>query len=101
MNTLFWVEGIAVGYELMRISAKGQLTIPVSMRKKLSIREGDYLRVYLEESEIRLSKIEPIRPLSAEDPIWQLVGAGSSGQKDVSIDHDRYLAEGEARRWKE
>lgn len=86
--------------ELMRVTAKGQLTIPVAIRKKLNIREGDYLQVQLEENEIRLKKIEPVRPLGAEDPIWQLIGAGASGQKDVSVNHDRYLAEGEIKQWK-
>ncbi|MDN5376191.1 MAG: hypothetical protein PWQ39_1231 [Thermacetogenium sp.] len=87
-------------YEVMRVTAKGQLTIPISIRKKLNIREGDYLQVYLENNEIRLRKIEPVRPLSAEDPIWRLIGAGESGEADVSEHHDRYLAEGEIRRWK-
>jgi len=56
----------------MRVTTKGQLTIPAYIRKKLNIQEGDYLQVQLEENEIRLKKIEPVRPLSAEDPIWQL-----------------------------
>lgn len=86
--------------ELMRVTVKGQLTIPVSIRKKLNIREGDYLQVQLGENEIRIKKIEPVRPLSVEDPIWQLIGAGASGQKDVSVNHDRYLAEGEIKQWK-
>ncbi len=89
-----------MGYEVMRVTAKGQLTIPVAIRKKLNIREGDYIKVYLENDEIRLKKIEPVRSLSAEDPIWQLVGAGASGLEDVSVNHDRYLAEGEINRWK-
>jgi len=89
-----------MGYEVMRVTAKGQLTIPAAIRKKLNIREGDYLQVYLEENEIRLKKIEPVRPLSAEDPIWRLVGAGASGLEDISENHDRYLAEGEVSRWK-
>ncbi|MEW6446597.1 MAG: AbrB/MazE/SpoVT family DNA-binding domain-containing protein [Bacillota bacterium] len=89
-----------MGYEIMRVTAKGQLTIPVTIRKKLNIREGDYLQVYLEKDEIRLKKIEPIRPLGPEDPIWRLVGTGESGQKDISVNHDRYLAEGEINRWK-
>ncbi|NHM26926.1 AbrB/MazE/SpoVT family DNA-binding domain-containing protein [Desulfofundulus sp. TPOSR] len=87
--------------EVMRVTAKGQLTIPVSIRKKLNIREGDYLQVYLEDNEIRMKKIEPVRPLSAEDPIWRLVGIGESGEKDISVNHDSYLAEGEIKRWKE
>jgi len=86
--------------ELMRISAKGQLTIPVYMRKKLNIQEGDYLQVQMGEDEIRIKKIKPLQPLSAEDPIWQLIGAGASGQKDVSVNHDRYLVEGEIKQWK-
>ena len=86
--------------ELMRISAKGQLTIPVYMRKKLNIREGDYLQVQMGEDEIRIKIIKPLQPLSAEDPIWQLIGAGASGQKDVSVNHDRYLVEGEIKQWK-
>ncbi|KFD40615.1 AbrB family transcriptional regulator [Peptococcaceae bacterium SCADC1_2_3] len=86
--------------ELMRISAKGQLTIPVYMRKKLNIREGDYLQVQMGEDEIRIKKIKPLQPLSAEDPIWQLIGAGASGQKDVSVNHDRYIVEGEIKQWK-
>jgi len=89
-----------VSYEIMRVTTKGQLTIPVAIRKKLNIREGDYLQVHLEKNEIRLKKIEPIRPLGPEDPIWQLVGAGASGQKDISVNHDRYLAEGEINQWK-
>jgi len=86
--------------ELMRISAKGQLTIPVYMRKKLNIREGDYLQVQMGEDEIRIKIIKPLQPLSAEDPIWQLIGAGASGQKDVSVNHDRYIVEGEIKQWK-
>ncbi|MCL6446569.1 MAG: AbrB/MazE/SpoVT family DNA-binding domain-containing protein [Armatimonadetes bacterium] len=89
-----------MSYEIMRVTTKGQLTIPVAIRKKLNIREGDYLQVHLEKNEIRLKKIEPIRPLGPEDPIWRLVGAGASGQKDISVNHDRYLAEGEINRWK-
>ncbi len=79
-------------YEVMRVTAKGQVTIPAVIRKKLNIRGGDYLQVYLENNEIRLKKIEPVRPLSPEDPIWRLVGAGESGQTDISEHHDRYLA---------
>ena len=67
-------------YEISRVSAKGQLTIPVAIRKKLSIREGDRLQVYLDENGIRLRKIEPVQPLSANDPIWRLIGASASGQ---------------------
>ncbi|MFZ5592495.1 MAG: AbrB/MazE/SpoVT family DNA-binding domain-containing protein [Bacillota bacterium] len=86
-------------YELMRVTAKGQLTIPINIRKKLNIRAGDYLQIHLAEKEIRIRKVEPVHPLSPNDPIWQMIGAGKSGQKDVSVNHDKY-AEGELERWK-
>jgi len=87
--------------EIMRVSAKGQFTIPVSVRKKFNIREGDYLQIWIEDNEIRVKKVEPIQPLSTEDPIWKLIGAGESGLHDVSINHDRHLAAGEIKRWRE
>lgn len=90
-----------MGDEIMRVSAKGQLTIPVSIRKKLSIREGDYLQVQLDADCIRLRKIEPIQPLGKNDPIWGMIGAGASGEKDGSANHDRLLAAEEVKRWQE
>ncbi len=86
--------------ELMRISTKGQLTIPISIRKKLNIKDGDYLHIIVEGEEIRLKKVKTARPLSSDDPMWELVGAGESGYKDVSLKHDQHLAEGEIKRWK-
>lgn len=51
--------------------------------------------------EIRLRKIVTPRPLGEEDPIWDLAGAGESGLRDVSAEHDRHLAAGEIERWRE
>ncbi len=86
--------------EIMRVSSKGQLTIPVSIRKELNIREGDYLRVNIEKNEIRLKKVDTIEPLSADDSIWKMIGAGESGNGDTSVNHDAYLAREEVKRWK-
>jgi AbrB family looped-hinge helix DNA binding protein len=86
--------------EIMRVSAKGQLTIPVDIRNKLNIREGDYVQISIENDEARIKKINIVAPLSKEDPMWEMVGAGNSGYKDVSVNHDQYLAEDEAKRWK-
>lgn len=77
--------------EIMRISAKGRLTIPISIRRKLSIRTGDYLQVQLDEDSIRLRKIGPVRPLSENDPIWQMIGSAASGWEDGSTNHDRLI----------
>lgn len=87
--------------EIMRISAKGQLTIPISIRKKLSIREGDYLQVQLDGGSIRLRKIEPVQPLGENDPIWQMAGSAASGREDGSANHDRLIASEEIKRWQE
>jgi AbrB family looped-hinge helix DNA binding protein len=87
--------------QIMRVSAKGQLTIPISIRKRINIQEGDYIQFTMGDNEVRLRKVEPVLPLSAEDPIWKMVGVAESGVPDVSVNHDRYLAEGECKRWKE
>ena len=65
------------------------------------IDEGSYLEVSEEGEEIRLRKVVPARPLSGDDPIWGLLGAGESGRDDVAAEHDRHLAEGEIERWRE
>ncbi len=88
-----------MGVEIMRVSAKGQLTIPISIRKKMNIREGDYFHILADNGQIRLMKVEPIKPLSDEDPVWKMVGKAESGYKDVSVNHNQYVAEGEFEKW--
>lgn len=77
------------------------MTIPQSIRKALGLKAGDYLTIFVEKDEIRLKKVQPVKPLSKEDPIWKLVGAGNSGLRDVALQHNHYLAKGEMERWKE
>ena len=86
--------------EIMRVSAKGQLTIPVSIRKMFDIREGDYLSIRVENGEICMKKVKTTQPLSPEDPIWKLIGAGESGSSDISENHDQFLVQEETKRWK-
>lgn len=86
--------------QLVRLTSKGQMTIPQNIRESLGLKAGDYLAVSVAEDEIRIKKVQPVKPLSEEDPIWKLVGAGNSGLKDVAVRHDHYLAEGELERWK-
>ena len=62
--------------------------------------ENDYLVVEAEGECLRLKKLSPAKTLSPEDPIWSLIGKGSSGSKDGSVRHDHYLAEGERKRWR-
>lgn len=86
---------------VVKVTEKGQVTIPIELRRALGITEGCYLEVAVEGHEIRLQKVVSARPLSSDDPIWKLLGMGASGQQDVSQEHDRYLAEGEQARWRE
>jgi transcriptional pleiotropic regulator of transition state genes len=86
---------------VVKVTAKGQITIPVDIRSAIGITEDTYLEVSTEGNEVCLRKVVPIRPLSGDDPVWGLIGTGASGQRDISQKHDRYLAEGEWERWHE
>lgn len=87
--------------KVVKLTSKGQVTIPVELRSALGIDEGSYLEVSSDGNEIRLRKIVPVRPLGSDDPIWNLIGAGESGFCDVAEEHDRHLADGETERWQE
>ncbi len=85
----------------VKVTSKGQITIPVELREALGIDKDTYLEVTGTEDEIRLRKIVRARPLGDDDPIWNLVGRGTSGRTDVSQTHDRHLADAEVERWRE
>ncbi|HHX29192.1 MAG: AbrB/MazE/SpoVT family DNA-binding domain-containing protein [Bacillota bacterium] len=86
--------------DIVRVTSKGQMTIPVNIRRALGISAGDVLAVTVDGSEIRMRRVEVTRPLDDSDPIWRLVGIGESGETGVSANHDRHLADGEVNRWK-
>jgi AbrB family looped-hinge helix DNA binding protein len=44
--------------ELTRLSSKGQIVIPTSIRKKLSIKEGEYLAVSAEKDMLVMKKLD-------------------------------------------
>jgi transcriptional pleiotropic regulator of transition state genes len=85
----------------IKVTSKGQITIPIEIRTALGIDDHSYLDVSAQDEEIRLRKLVPARPLGDDDPIWQLVGAGRSGRADTSANHDRVLAEAEIARWRQ
>lgn len=87
--------------KVVKVTSKGQMTIPVEVRVALGIDEDTYLEVVADEREVRLRKLVPARPLADDDPIWDLVGAGQSGLRDVGAGHDRHLAASEMARWRE
>ena len=85
---------------IVKVTEKGQVTLPINLRRKLGITKDNYLVVEAEGEYLRLKKLSPEKPLESEDPIWSLIGRGSSGSKDVSVRHDHYLTEGERKRWR-
>ncbi len=85
----------------VKVTSKGQITIPVEIRTALGIDDGSYLEVSEDGDEIRLRKLVPSRPLGADDPIWTFVGSGDSGGGNASVEHDRHLADAEIKRWRE
>jgi transcriptional pleiotropic regulator of transition state genes len=84
----------------VKVTSKGQITIPVEIRLALGIDENSYLEVVETGGEIRFRKLVSVQPLDDDDPIWDLVGAGESGRSDISADPDRHLAADELERWR-
>jgi len=85
---------------VVKVTEKGQVTLPIDLRRKLKISKDDYLAVEADGEYLKLRKVSEAKPLAADDPIWVLIGKGSSGKKDVSRRHDHYLAQGERDRWR-
>ena len=85
---------------IIKVTEKGQVTLPIELRRKLRIGKDDYLVVEAEGEYLKLRKVSETKVLGPEDPIWSMVGKASGGVKDVSAKHDRYLAEGERKRWR-
>ena len=85
---------------IVKVTEKGQVTLPVDLRRKLRISKDDYLEVEADGNILKVRKLSTEKVLAPEDPIWEMVGRSESGAKDVSAQHDHYLAEGERKRWR-
>jgi AbrB family looped-hinge helix DNA binding protein len=85
---------------IVKVTEKGQVTLPIDLRRKLRISKDDYLEVEAEGNVLKVRKLAARKALAPDDPIWEMVGRSGSGGKDVSVQHDRYLAEGERKRWR-
>jgi len=57
-----------------KLTSKGQLTLPKSVRDELKLEKGSYIAIYLEKDQIVMKKVNPRKPLSEADPIWDMVG---------------------------
>ena len=58
-----------MGVEVLTVSSKGQISIPLEIRKKMSIARGDKMAVYASDDVIML---KPIR-IPSEDDFEQLL----------------------------
>jgi bifunctional DNA-binding transcriptional regulator/antitoxin component of YhaV-PrlF toxin-antitoxin module len=85
---------------IVKVTEKSQVTLAIDLRRKLRISKDDYLVVEAEGEYLKLRKVPETRILGPEDLIWSWVGKASGGAKDVSAKHDRYLTEGERKRWR-
>lgn len=85
--------------KMVKVTSKGQVTIPTRVRTTLGISDDSYLEVSVENDEIHLRKVVQTRSLGDGDPIWGLVGTAAGEQHDVAQEHDRYLASSEIEQW--
>jgi len=86
--------------EVAMVCQRGRLTLPVKIRKKLGLKEGDQLAIeagdrYMVLRPIEVSEMrgEGSGLLSKDHPFWRLVGLGRSGYRDVSSDKYKHLSE--------
>jgi AbrB family looped-hinge helix DNA binding protein len=64
--------------ELVKISSKGLLTLPKSIRDKLNINVGDYLDVTIEAGKVMLQKVDIIPKKidwENEEKVWKQYSA--------------------------
>ena len=78
---------------IVKISSKGQLTLPAEVRKKMGLLKGSKLYLVLDDDEIRIKAFKGELPvLNEKSSIHKLIGS-FSGPKDLSERHDQYVAE--------
>ena len=77
-------------------------SIPELQKLVHEVRQTNEPRILREESEdvAMLTPLKPrakrsgrSKPVSADDPLWKLVGIGHSGKDDISANKHKYLAE--------
>ncbi len=83
--------------ELVKLTSKGQLTLPKEYRDKLRLDKGSHLSVSVKGDTLLLKKVYELTPLSENDPIWDMVGIFDDRRRaaTVSMEHDNCLADGE------
>jgi antitoxin MazE len=68
--------------ELIQIRKKAQLTLPLSVREKLGVEEGDYMDVQVRDGEIVLK----LKKLIDKDQVWFWTERWQQGEKEAEDD---------------
>lgn len=77
---------------IVRISSKGQLTLPASIRKKLGLGKGDQLFVVLDNDEVRMRMTKGEIPVFTKtSSFFDLMGT-FDGPANLAEKHDKYIA---------
>lgn len=79
-------------FDVVRLTAKGQMTVPIRARKKLGLKHGDHLAVYVRDDELVLRKLAPLKRATEGDAVFALVGRWQ-GPSDLAEAHDQHMAD--------
>lgn len=83
--------------DMVKLTSKGQLTLPKEYRDKLCLEQGSHLSITVKGDILIMKKVYELDPLSEDDPIWDMVGIFDDRRRatDVSLEHDICVADGE------
>lgn len=78
---------------IIRVRARGQITLPREVRKAVRLGAGDYLACEVQGDAIVLRKATACPHTNFGDGIWRVVGSAEDreGKNDVSADKHKYL----------
>jgi AbrB family looped-hinge helix DNA binding protein len=86
------IAGLMMAIEVV-VRKKGQITIPVGIRRRLTIGEGTRLEVVVTDEGLLLKpkRFKELPPLE-EDPLWKMMQKSKQlGIKDLSTSVDEHL----------
>lgn len=86
--------------KVVKVTTKGQVTIPQEYREALGIDERSYLKVVRTDDAVMMTVVKNTKPLADDDPIWDLANQFETTTNDDAQDHDRLLAEGALKQWR-
>jgi AbrB family looped-hinge helix DNA binding protein len=68
--------------ELIQVRKKAQLTLPLSVRRKLGVEEGDFMDVQVRDGEIVLK----VKKLVDKEQVWFWTKRWQEGEKEAEED---------------